>query len=71
MNKHSLQKLARQHHVFDASLDKAALIRKIQLAEGNFDCYARAGEGECDQSECLWRKDCLLESAATATPQPH
>lgn len=64
MNKHALQKLAKQHQVFDASLDKAEMIRRIQLAEGNFDCYARAGEGHCDQGECLWRKDCLLDSAA-------
>jgi len=68
MNKHTLQKLAKQHQVFDASLSKAEMIHKIQLAEGNFDCYARAGEGNCDQSECLWRADCLLESAAAALP---
>jgi len=71
MNKHNLWKLAQQHQVFDASLTKAEMIRKIQLAEGNFDCYARAGDGDCDQSECLWRRDCLLESAAAGKPQTH
>lgn len=67
MNKQAVQKIARQHQVFDPSLDKAALIRRIQLAEGNFDCYGKAGGGACDQGECLWRKDCLLETGSAAT----
>lgn len=66
MNKQTLLKLAKQHQVFDASLNKAELIRKIQLSEGNFDCYAKAGQGHCDQDECLWRKDCLNDSANAA-----
>lgn len=70
MNKNALQKLAKQHQIFDASLSKTELIRKIQLAEGNFDCYAKAGQGDCDQSECLWRKDCMLESAAAGHVLP-
>ncbi len=37
---------------------KQDLIREIQRAEGNFDCYATA-EVCCDQYGCLWRKDCL------------
>ena len=40
-------------------LDKVALIREIQLKEGNFDCFARASGGECDQTGCIWRKDCI------------
>jgi hypothetical protein len=38
---------------------KTELIRTIQLKEGNFDCYATASAGECDQPGCLWRKDCF------------
>lgn len=70
MNRNALLKLAKQHQIFDASLDKTELIRKIQLAEGNFDCFARAGGGECGQSECLWRQDCLCESAEGDRPIP-
>jgi hypothetical protein len=40
------------------NLRKAELIRTIQLAEGNFDCFGRA-DGYCDQPNCLFRKDCL------------
>lgn len=38
---------------------KETLIRAIQQAEGNFDCFGTATSGVCDQSGCLWRKDCL------------
>ncbi len=37
---------------------KAGLIREIQLAEGNFDCFGSAW-GECDQTECKWREMCF------------
>ncbi len=37
---------------------KVELIREIQRAEGNFDCYGRAGES-CDQNDCCFRESCL------------
>jgi len=58
-----LIKLAKKYHVATNDLSKAELIRKLQLSEGNFDCYARAAKGVCDQPACLWREDCLHESA--------
>jgi hypothetical protein len=39
-------------------LRKAELIRAIQLAECNSDCFGTA-EDYCDQLNCLFRKDCL------------
>jgi len=39
-------------------LSKAALIKKIQRAEGNFDCFGTAKD-YCDQLECCFREDCL------------
>jgi hypothetical protein len=39
-------------------LDITALIRSIQLLEGNFDCFHRA-DGYCDQLDCYWRPYCL------------
>lgn len=38
---------------------KKALIRNIQRSEGNFDCFGRAIEKNCDQTACCWRTDCL------------
>lgn len=67
MNKKELLKLAKQHCIADLAQGKAGLIRCIQRAEGNFDCYARADRGECDQGACLWRADCLPESVQGST----
>ena len=38
---------------------KADLIRQIQRAEGNFDCFG-AAKDYCDQMNCCFREDCLL-----------
>jgi hypothetical protein len=38
---------------------KETLIRAIQRAEGNFDCFGTATSDVCDQAGCLWRTDCL------------
>ncbi|KPL18107.1 MAG: hypothetical protein AMJ92_09475 [candidate division Zixibacteria bacterium SM23_81] len=37
---------------------KGDLIRQIQRAEGNFDCFGTATD-YCDQLRCWWREDCL------------
>jgi hypothetical protein len=44
-------------------LDATALIRSIQRAEGNPDCFRRVQAG-CDQIDCAWRKYCLEEDQA-------
>jgi hypothetical protein len=51
--------IAKQHGVKVSKLKKAELIKKIQLAEGHFDCFGSPVEGYCDQQECLWRSDCI------------
>jgi hypothetical protein len=42
-------------------LSKAELIRQIQRAEGNFDCFGTAKDF-CDQLQCCFREDCLRPS---------
>jgi len=42
-------------------LSKAELIRQIQRAEGNFDCFGTAKD-YCDQFQCCFREDCLRPS---------
>ncbi len=39
-------------------LDIATLIRSIQRAEGNMDCF-QMGMIDCDQVDCKWRAFCL------------
>ncbi|MCX5700164.1 MAG: SAP domain-containing protein [Candidatus Omnitrophica bacterium] len=40
-------------------LSKKELIKTIQRAEGNFDCFSTARKNACDQMVCCWRIDCL------------
>jgi len=39
-------------------MKKADLIKAIQRAEGNPDCFGTATTF-CDQAKCCWREDCL------------
>jgi hypothetical protein len=39
-------------------LSKTELIRRVQKAEGNFDCFGSAKE-YCDQFRCCFREDCF------------
>lgn len=38
--------------------NKTDLIRAIQRAEDNYDCFATGSADECGQESCLWREDC-------------
>jgi hypothetical protein len=51
--------IARQNKVKVGNMKKENIIRAIQRAEGNFDCFGTATEGTCDQIACLWKDDCL------------
>jgi hypothetical protein len=53
-----IRQMAKDLGVKTGRKSKAAVIREIQLAEGNFDCYGSAS-GECDQTECIWREMCF------------
>ena len=43
----------------DAVLTQVETVRLAQRQEGNFDCFATAREGHCDQERCLYRAECL------------
>ncbi|MDO8990978.1 MAG: SAP domain-containing protein [Sideroxyarcus sp.] len=52
--------IAKSRSIAPAKLSKSELIKLIQRREGNFDCFATAVNGECDQTNCLWRADCVV-----------
>lgn len=54
-----IRKVARTLGIQPGRRDKVALVRTIQLSEGNFDCFATAYDGVCDQTNCTWRTDCF------------
>jgi len=59
MKMEEVRSIARSHGIQSAKLSKTELIKSIQANEGNFDCFATAYGGECDQACCLWREECF------------
>lgn len=57
-----IRKIAQGKGLKPGKLSKNDLIHQIQLAEGNFDCFATAVSGDCDQYGCIWREDCFSAS---------
>lgn len=59
-----IREIAKERGLKTSGLKKLDLIKQIQSSEGNFDCFATAYDGVCDQMKCLWRDDCLKISAS-------
>jgi hypothetical protein len=47
-----------------ARATKVELVRLLQRSEDNFDCFATAVDGVCDQMSCVWREDCFKAAKA-------
>jgi len=62
MNMQEIRVLAKDLGIKYSRMKKAELIQTIQLTEGNFGCFSSAISGDCDQTACLWRDDCLSVS---------
>ncbi|HIJ57040.1 MAG TPA: SAP domain-containing protein [Deltaproteobacteria bacterium] len=58
MKMNEVKVMAREHGINPVRKSKAGLIREIQLAEGNFDCFGTAN-GFCDQRGCCFRSLCV------------
>jgi hypothetical protein len=54
-----IKEMAKAKGVKVGNMKKENIIRAIQLAEGNFDCFGSAAAGDCNQTNCLWRADCF------------
>jgi hypothetical protein len=64
MKLEAIRDVAKLHGLQIGKRSKSELIKSIQMEEGNFDCYATAYAGVCDQSDCLWREDCFAAAKA-------
>jgi len=58
MKMQEVREIAKKMGIKTANMKKADVIRAIQLAEGNIDCYDSGKSAECGQDNCLWREDC-------------
>ena len=53
-----IKEIARQFNLKPGKATKSALVRSIQEAEGNQQCFASNSSEECGQDSCAWREDC-------------
>lgn len=53
-----IKEIAKQHHIKTGKMKKAELIRAIQDAEKNEQCFDSGSAATCGQEDCLWREDC-------------
>jgi hypothetical protein len=63
-----LRVIAKRHGINSFGKTKASLIREIQIAEGNFDCFGSAVE-YCDQWGCRFRPLCFDEARRWASAE--
>ncbi len=54
-----IKAIAGRQGINPGTMKKGELIRAIQKAEGNSDCFATQKAKECNQAHCLWRNDCI------------
>ena len=66
MNIPAIRSVAKAKGVNSAGLKKGEIIRVVQRAEGDFDCFGSAVDGICDQERCAWRADRV---PATSSPR--
>ena len=62
MNMQEIRDRAKDFGIKTGRMSKAKLIQAIQFSEGNFDCFASAIDGQCDQVKCIWRDDCFASA---------
>lgn len=55
----AIKDIARQHNIKIIKAKKSNLVRSIQQAEGNRQCFDTNSSSECGQHACLWREDCV------------
>jgi hypothetical protein len=53
-----VRNIARKMGIDTRNVTLTELIRAIQRAEGNKDCYMSAQVLTCEEQGCLWRDDC-------------
>ena len=58
MKKDELHSRARKMGLNPIGKPKETIIRAIQRAEHNRDCYNRGESATCGQALCAWREDC-------------
>lgn len=53
MTVNEIKEIAKRHGIKPGKMKTGDIIRAIQRAENNFDCFGTAYSGECSESACL------------------
>jgi hypothetical protein len=59
MKMQEVREIAKKWNIKTVNMKKTDLIRAIQRAEGNTDCFDTGYADKCGQYNCLWREDCI------------
>lgn len=59
MNFNEVRRMAKDLGVNTARGKKTDIIRAIQRAENNIECYATDRVNNCYENLCLWKSECL------------
>lgn len=62
MSLKQIEELAERLHVDIEGLSLVEAVRLLQRLEGNYDCFARAESGFCNQTGCLFYIECMENS---------
>ena len=54
-----IKEIAKKHNVKIGKATKSELVRSIQQAEGNQQCFDNNISAQCGQHSCAWRDDCV------------
>ncbi len=58
MKVNEIKEIARRYNLRVGKSTKSDLVRSIQQAEGNQQCFDGNISAECGQDSCVWREDC-------------
>jgi hypothetical protein len=59
MRRQELVAIAKAKNIIVRNHSNGNIVRAIQRAEGNYDCFGTDKARRCEQRNCLWREDCL------------
>jgi len=59
MSRRELVAMARLKSIVVRNHSKANIIRAIQRADGNDDCFGTDKVDQCNQKDCLWYEHCV------------
>jgi len=55
-----IREIAKKMDIKAGNMIKMELIRAIQKAEKNSECFATRAINDCSHINCLWREDCRV-----------